>query len=330
MQTAGFNLRLKTELYTVLHSFQEHGVRAVPFKGPTLTKSVYGNIALRQFGDLDILIDRQQFVRAHDLLLELGYEQTDLPAPVRPAEFQRIQVDTTFTHAKKGVVIELHWQLISPYWSQSKIPSDPWMYVVPATFGSSEIEVFQDEFMFVYLCFHGYKHSWERLAWLVDISELMSNRPRLDWQKIAVLADKFAIADIVDAGILLASEILGVDVPEDVAQRLRSKRHLMQVVPFVEKIQFPAPESFETTNFRTDTNFLFHMMLATPQQKYQLLVSRYLTRLDLKPNQADREWIRLPRRLNFLYYLVRPIRLVYQLGAEQLKLIRSLRGPSRQ
>ena len=236
MNIAGFNLRLKMELYSVLQVLQERGVRAVPFKGPTLAESIYGNIALRQFGDLDILIDQQKFATTKDILIELGYNLVESATPFRPAEFQRRQVDATFVHAGKGSVIELHWKLISPFWSHSKIPSDVWAYVVPRTSGASQIEVFQDEFLYVYLCFHGYKHSWERLSWLVDVAELTNNRPWLDWKKIAALADQFAISDIVDAGTLLAKNILDASVPADVEQRLLSERRLVRLVPFVKRI----------------------------------------------------------------------------------------------
>ena len=79
-------------------------------------------------------------------------------------------------------------------------------------------------------------------------------------------------------------------------------------------------------DFRGETKFLFQMALASPWQKYQLFVARYFTRTEWKPNQADREWIRLPKQLGFLYYVIRPIRLCYRIGVEQLKLIHSISG----
>ena len=48
------NLLLTEELLSLLDLLATHGVRAIPFKGPALAASVYGNIALRQFCDLDL------------------------------------------------------------------------------------------------------------------------------------------------------------------------------------------------------------------------------------------------------------------------------------
>src|SRR5262245_10666576 len=52
---AAHNVFLTTELLKLLTLFEAHGIPAIPFKGPVLAASVYGNLSLRQFGDLDIL-----------------------------------------------------------------------------------------------------------------------------------------------------------------------------------------------------------------------------------------------------------------------------------
>src|SRR2546427_4838564 len=48
------NFLLTEELLRLLDLLTSHGIRAIPFKGPALAASVYGNIALRQFCDLDL------------------------------------------------------------------------------------------------------------------------------------------------------------------------------------------------------------------------------------------------------------------------------------
>ena len=66
------NLFLTAELLKLLSLFENHGIPAVPFKGPVLASSVYGNLSLREFSDLDILIHREDFNKAKDLLLLAG------------------------------------------------------------------------------------------------------------------------------------------------------------------------------------------------------------------------------------------------------------------
>jgi hypothetical protein len=39
------------------------GIQAIPYKGPALAARLYGNFAMRQFGDLDFLIRREDAVK---------------------------------------------------------------------------------------------------------------------------------------------------------------------------------------------------------------------------------------------------------------------------
>src|SRR5262245_9947230 len=53
---AQHNLVLTGELLQLLQLFEGEGIRALSFKGPTLTAFAYGNLALRVFNDLDLLV----------------------------------------------------------------------------------------------------------------------------------------------------------------------------------------------------------------------------------------------------------------------------------
>lgn len=67
------NLFLTKELLILLELFADHNISAIPFKGPVLAASAYGDLAWRQFSDLDILVHKQDFLKAKDLLIRHGY-----------------------------------------------------------------------------------------------------------------------------------------------------------------------------------------------------------------------------------------------------------------
>ena len=48
------NLQLAAELVRLVRRLAEHGIEALPFKGPVLAQTLYDNLALRQFSDLDL------------------------------------------------------------------------------------------------------------------------------------------------------------------------------------------------------------------------------------------------------------------------------------
>ena len=57
------NLLLERELIRILKLLEDQGIRAVPFKGVALAECVYGDIALRPRGDIDILVRKGDAVR---------------------------------------------------------------------------------------------------------------------------------------------------------------------------------------------------------------------------------------------------------------------------
>jgi len=62
------NKFLEKELVKLLHLFQTHEIPAIPFKGPVLASIAYGNLSLRSFADLDILVQKRDLGRAYQVL----------------------------------------------------------------------------------------------------------------------------------------------------------------------------------------------------------------------------------------------------------------------
>lgn len=67
------NERLAHALTSIVKVFETHGAPVIPHKGPVLAKELYGHLALRSAGDLDLLVNRGDVSRAVRLLEEQGY-----------------------------------------------------------------------------------------------------------------------------------------------------------------------------------------------------------------------------------------------------------------
>src|SRR6476660_10386954 len=57
------NLFLTSELLRVHGVLKHSGVEAVPLKGAVLASSIYGDLALRPFSDIDLLLRRDQIAK---------------------------------------------------------------------------------------------------------------------------------------------------------------------------------------------------------------------------------------------------------------------------
>ena len=74
-------LRLAGELVRLVALLEQAGIPAIPFKGVALAARAYGDLALRDAGDIDLLVHRRDVVRAVGLLESTGLQ----PAfPSRP------------------------------------------------------------------------------------------------------------------------------------------------------------------------------------------------------------------------------------------------------
>src|SRR4051812_32066746 len=80
------NMLLMRELLSLIGEMSAVGVRVLPYKGPVLAHFAYGDLSLRQCGDLDILVPQADVERAREILVRRGYA---LPMKMDAAEEAR-------------------------------------------------------------------------------------------------------------------------------------------------------------------------------------------------------------------------------------------------
>ena len=85
------NLLATQALTRIAGAFHAADVPLLTFKGPSLAHEYYGNVAFRQFGDIDVLVQRGHLGRARAILEANGYRRTHArtDAERRDARLQR-------------------------------------------------------------------------------------------------------------------------------------------------------------------------------------------------------------------------------------------------
>ena len=91
--------------------FKEHRIPVAIFKGALLAQMAYGEISLRQAGDIDLLINRDDFAQARLLLESLGYEMTPQLTPAQLASHLNNHCEIQFMRDEWLTVVDLHWDL---------------------------------------------------------------------------------------------------------------------------------------------------------------------------------------------------------------------------
>ena len=67
------NLVLTGELLKLINLFEMEGIPCIPYKGSTLAVLLYGDLSLRQFDDIDILVHKENVLKAKEILVAYGY-----------------------------------------------------------------------------------------------------------------------------------------------------------------------------------------------------------------------------------------------------------------
>ena len=176
---AGRNALLTRELCALVDLLGSHGVPVIPYKGPVLATTVYGNLTLRQSGDLDILVRPQDAQQATTLLLSRGYRRWEhRPATLFPG-FRKVE---ELIRADGQVLVELHQKITSGTFFFPLHPGRLWARVEEVSLDNTRVRSLPPEELLVVLCVHGAKHHWSRLGWICDVAELLREYPRLGWE----------------------------------------------------------------------------------------------------------------------------------------------------
>jgi Uncharacterised nucleotidyltransferase len=297
---AARNHLLTEELCEVLGLFERNGIRAVPYKGAALAKSVYGDAAFRQFSDLDIFIHREDVAKASELLHLRDYRRERQLTSAQEAVFLKIECEHLFISNQGSVFLDLHWGFAPAYFPFKLDSESMWRRLCSVHLGKTKVFSFAPEDLLLILCVNAGKESWKQLSGLCDIAELIRANPKLDWEKIARQAKKAGAWRMLLVSLLLADELLGAELPEQIIQTIAEERAARSLALKIKRELFRNErEAGGVSNFLKPAKALDGL---PDKIKFHL-------RLALTPTMEDWTFIRLPERFRFLYYLTRPLRL---------------------
>ena len=219
---AAHNTLLARELLKLLRLLEMNGIPALPFKGPVLAASVYGNLALRQFGDLDILIREQDAERARDILLSNGYQRLTQISAAHAAAFHRARKVYELVRQDEKILVELHWAITSWTFFFPLNPEHLWERLETGSLEDTPVRTLAPEDLLLILCVHGAKHYWSKLGWICDVAELLRVHPGLKWTALLLQAKHLGGRRILFLGLFLAHVLLDAELPKEVWKEINA------------------------------------------------------------------------------------------------------------
>lgn len=300
LETARRNLQLTGDLLAILDRLAAIGVRALPYKGPTLAALAYGDVSDRRFVDLDVLIDPRDLQRAGAELEALGYDP-EFRLDLRDRRlYIRSQSDLTFARREPISVVELQWGIAPPYFSFPIRFDELWARRQSVVLGGREAPTPGPDDLVILLCVHASKHLWERLAWISDVAHLI-DRAAIDWDGVLQEARRRGALRMILLGLHLSRGLLGSSVPTEVRDAIRKD-------PGVRRLAQELAGSLFLP-IREEPRLLSRSLLHVRMRERAWDRVLYVSRVVFRPNEADWRSVRLPVFLHPAYYAMRPIRI---------------------
>ncbi|HWZ82376.1 MAG TPA: nucleotidyltransferase family protein [Terriglobales bacterium] len=289
------------ELARIQIQFEKDHVFAIPYKGPTLAELSYGDVALRNFSDLDFLIAPAQFEAARKSLAELGYRPSSELSSSVERYWLRNGYERPFDSAAGKYLVELQWGLLPHFYAVDLRIDDLLARSHPALLGGREVPSLSPEDLLLVLSLHGAKHLWMRLIWVCDIAETLRTQT-LDWAVFVAWARKLGVLRMAGVSMWLAQELLDCALPEPAQEVVSGDPEVANLgEAFVTRLERGTAYDFESTEY-------FRLILKLRERSTDQM--RYIWRLLWTPGEGDLAVIRLPEVLFPLYRGVRAVRLI--------------------
>lgn len=296
-------LHLVARQLRVYKLFQEHAIAVAIFKGAVLSQMAYGELSLRQAGDIDMLINRQHFHQAKALLESLGYEMTSRLTPAQLVSHLNHHCEIPFMRDEWFTIVDLHWDLAPRSFVFGVKVDDVMSRLQTVSLAGATVETFGAEDLLLYQAMHGAKHLWRRLEWISCLAESIRAATTVDWDTLVNRAAKAHATRILALGLRLVKEFSDAPVPSEVFAAVDQDKPMQRMASEIRAQLFTTfghAESIETNLYN----------LRIMDRKRNALVSAL--RSIFVPTLPDWQSVSLPASLHSLYYVYRPLRLSKQ------------------
>ncbi len=290
------NTYLGNELCRILGKFAKKCIDVMVLKGPALANSVYPDFGLRMYGDIDILIKKEDLPVVENLIPELGYVFTEDSIKQEYHKEKHYHLAPCI-HSDKNIVLEIHWNVtnrfhlnIDSWWQRSRTEK---------IMGCSA-RVLSPNDLFQHLCIHTSKHGFRNidLRDICDISETIKcYGEEIDWTLFQKEIDSYPISREVYSILYYVKRMFCSDV--SCLNWLTYQKADLKLISLLEELIFC--EDRDTVLTEAISKILVKNSL---KNKLGVVINDFFPDRKL---MSERYSLPLFSKRMYFYYLVRPI-----------------------
>lgn len=215
-RAAARNMRVYQQLLKLVRIFNNEGISVILLKGAHLAGLVYGNVALRPMGDLDLLVRNLDLLRVSELLVEHGYSASKEDVGCAQEHLPPFKKDDSLS-------IEIHFNIVSPPFSQKFDVEELWQRARKESIQGVNVLTLCPEDLFLHLCVHAcIHHGFDNgIMPFVDITRTLERcQKEIDWDKVLIRGRQWGVIRCVYVMLALSEKMLGLTVSEHVRMKI--------------------------------------------------------------------------------------------------------------
>jgi hypothetical protein len=204
-----------------------HGIPMLALKNSGIARALYPYHGASPMGDIDVLVRKQDFRRAHEHLVSQGYlmkfrspleeENLELAEQGGGAEYS-VQLPSG-----KHLWFELQWRPVAGRWIRPDQEPDATMLVERSiAIPSSRARLLSPEDNLLQVSLHTAKHSYVRAPGFrlhTDVDRIVRACP-IDWELFCSQVEQLQVKTAVYLSLAFARELLATPIPEVILSRL--------------------------------------------------------------------------------------------------------------
>jgi hypothetical protein len=258
------------ELARIVRHFGRLQLPVLPFKGPVLAQTLYGDPGRRTFSDLDFLISPADFERAKAALAQLGYIPSANLNPAIERFWLRNGYERSFDGPGGKNLVELQWALLPRFYAIDLEVDGMLARSGRAVVAECDVRCLSPEDSLLVLSLHAAKHLWGRLIWLLDIAQTLRIE-KIDYDLVLTNARTLGITRILGVTFWLVKNVLEEKIPAQAEQLIAHDPSVAMLGPeFASRLERAATYDFVSTEY-------FRLILKLRERRRDKL--RYLWRL---------------------------------------------------
>src|SRR5215471_17260622 len=180
-------LFLSRELFGIVERLSAESLEVLPYKGLTLAETIYGDIALRQSGDIDLLIRANDLPKVREAVRDLGFTPHMELNEIEEAAYLQSGYECAFDGTAGRNLLEVQWAIQPRFYAVDFEMDGVFQRAVSTSVAGRFMKTPSMEDLYIILALHPAKHVWGRLIWLCDLARIGACTT-LNWNWIGMQA----------------------------------------------------------------------------------------------------------------------------------------------